>query len=223
MVCIGKNIANCSKNPHFLCVMCALCPRYARCACTVCALCTHAPMRNICSLPAFSCARCHSNQWNSVPFCMSHCLVHFDSWLCPLHHCNSSSSFVAEYYYTPLLLNLANKQASKQASKQARHASILVVTPSQHLGSFPNLAIVFPQWCPCQIQVLSPKLTGGAPGQGRQVGRCPPKTAHFVPQNSLFWPKTAPKPTQNGQTNGNGGYTAHAPRLPRDEELFVAL
>ena len=26
MVCIGKNIANCSKNPQFLPVMCALCP-----------------------------------------------------------------------------------------------------------------------------------------------------------------------------------------------------
>ena len=32
MVCIGKNIANCSKNPQFLPVMC-----------TLCALCTHAP------------------------------------------------------------------------------------------------------------------------------------------------------------------------------------
>ena len=32
MVCIGKNIANCSKNPQFLLVMCALR-----------ALCTHAP------------------------------------------------------------------------------------------------------------------------------------------------------------------------------------
>ena len=35
MVCIGKNIANCSKNPQFLPVMCALCPR-----------CAHAP--NVC-------------------------------------------------------------------------------------------------------------------------------------------------------------------------------
>ena len=30
MVCIGKNVANCSKNPQFLPVMCALCPRCAR-------------------------------------------------------------------------------------------------------------------------------------------------------------------------------------------------
>ena len=34
--------------------------------------------------------------------------------------------------------------------------------------------------------------------------RCPPKTAHFVPQNCFFWPKTAPKPTQNGQTKATG-------------------
>ena len=30
MVCIGKNIANCSKNPQFLPIMSALCPRCAR-------------------------------------------------------------------------------------------------------------------------------------------------------------------------------------------------
>ena len=30
MVCIGKNIANCSKNPQFLPVMCALCLHCAR-------------------------------------------------------------------------------------------------------------------------------------------------------------------------------------------------
>ena len=46
MVCIGKNIANCSKNPQFLPVMCALCPR---CACAVravpalCVRCAHTP------------------------------------------------------------------------------------------------------------------------------------------------------------------------------------
>ena len=77
--------------------------------------------------------------------------------------------------------------------------------------------------CPCGTQVLSQKLTGGAPGPGRQVGRCPPKTAHFVPQNSLFWPQKAPKPTQNGQTKANGSNTPRAPRSPRDQELFVAL
>ena len=64
---------------------------------------------------------------------------------------------------------------------------------------------------PCGFRVLSQKLTGGAPGCGRQVPRCPPKTAHYVPQKSLFWPKTAPKPNQTRQTKGNGCYDAHAP------------
>ena len=75
----------------------------------------------------------------------------------------------------------------------------------------------------CQFQVLSQQLTSGAPGHGFQIGRCPPKTAHFVPQNSLFWPKIAPKPTQNGQTSANGRYSARAPRLPCDQEHFLAL
>ena len=35
MVCIGKNIANCSKNPQFLLVMRALCGLCLRCACAV--------------------------------------------------------------------------------------------------------------------------------------------------------------------------------------------
>ena len=32
MVYIGKNMANCSKNPQFLLVMCVLCTLCARCA-----------------------------------------------------------------------------------------------------------------------------------------------------------------------------------------------
>ena len=85
-------------------------------------------------------------------------------------------------------------------SKQARHHSVLATAPSQRLGLNSTLAILEPRWWPCHLQVLSQKLTGGASGRGRQVGRCPPKTAHFVPQNSLFWPTTAPMPNQNGQT-----------------------
>ena len=84
------------------------------------------------------------------------------------------------YYYTPLPLNLANnkQQASKQkASKQATLLfSVLAITLFQHFGLYSALAIPEPRWCPCQIQVLSRKLIGGAPGRGRPVGRCPPKT-----------------------------------------------
>ena len=58
--------------------------------------------------------------------------------------------------------------------------------------------------------------------RGHQVGRYPAKTAHFVPQSGLFWPKTAPIPTHNGQTKANGSYTVRAPQLPRDQEPFPA-
>ena len=132
-------------------------------------------------------------------------------------------------YYTPLPLNLANnKQATsnKQASNKQQATlllSVLAITPFHRFGLYSTLAISYPRWCPGQIQVLSQKLTVGAPGQGRQVGRCPPKLAHIVPQNSLFWPKIAPKPTQNGLTKGNSCYTTRAPRWPRDKEHFAAL
>ena len=42
MVCIGKNIANCSKTSQFLPVMCALCPRCARAVPALCVRCAHA-------------------------------------------------------------------------------------------------------------------------------------------------------------------------------------
>ena len=119
------------------------------------------------------------------------------------------------YYYTPLPLNLANKQQAsnnkQQASKQqALLLSVLAIARPHRSWLDSTLAILEPRWWPCQFQVLSLKLTGGAPGRGRQVGRCPPKAAHFVPQNSLFWPKTAPKPRRNSQTKGNGCYTSCA-------------
>ena len=84
------------------------------------------------------------------------------------------------YYYTPLPLNLANnKQAISNTSPfRFGHYSVPL------LRALLYSAIVEPRWWPCQIRVPNQKLTGGALGQGRQVGRCPPKTAHFAPQNS---------------------------------------
>ena len=125
----------------------------------------------------------------------------------------------------PSPLKSSKQQASKQqaTSKQALLLSVLAIAPPHRSGLYSTLAILEPRWCPCQIHVFSQKLTGGAPGRRRQVGRCPPKTAHFVPQNSLFWPKTAPKPSHNGQTKANGSYTPRAPRLPREQEPFFAL
>ena len=85
------------------------------------------------------------------------------------------------------------------------------------------VAILEPRWCPCQIQVLSQKLTGGGPGRWRQVGRCPPKSARFWAKNSHFSRKRAPKPGQNAQTKGNGGYTPRAVSLPCVKEPSGAL
>ena len=109
-----------------------------------------------------------------------------------------------KYIFSQTYRRAKQQQASKQ---QALLLSVLALAPPHRFGLFSTLSILQPRWCPCQIQVLSQKLTGGASGQGRQVGRCPPKAAHFVPQNSRFWPKAAPKPSQNRQTKGKGCYT----------------
>ena len=117
------------------------------------------------------------------------------------------------YYYTPLPLNLANKQQQATTSnnkQQARLRAVLTIAPSQRFGSFAHVPILEPRWWPCQIQVLSQKHTGGGPGRWRQVGRCPPKSAQLWAKNSHFSPKVAPKPGQNAQTKGNGGYTTRA-------------
>ena len=50
-----------------------------------------------------------------------------------------------------------------------------------------------PAW-PCQIQVLSQKLTGCGPRRRRQVGRCPPKSAQFGPKTAIFCPKEPQNP-----------------------------
>ena len=116
------------------------------------------------------------------------------------------------YYYSPLPLNLANKQqqattTTTTTSKQARHNSVLATAPSHRLGVDSILALPEPRWCHRQIQVLSQKLSGGGPGRGRQVGRCPPKSALFWAKNSHFSPKTALVRVQNSQMKANSCYT----------------
>ena len=111
----------------------------------------------------------------------------------------------------PLPLNLANKQQQASNNKQqALLLTVLAIAPPHRSGLYSTLAILEPRWWPCQIQVLSQKLSGGGPGRGRQVGRCPPKSAQFWAKNSHFSPKTAPKPGRNAQTKGYGEYTARA-------------
>ena len=114
------------------------------------------------------------------------------------------------YYYTPLPLNLANKQQATTSKQQALLLTVLAIAPPHRSGLYPTLAILEPRWWPCQIQVLSQKLTGGGPGRWRQVGRCPPKSAQFWAKNSHFSPKTALVRVQNSQTKANGCYTARA-------------
>ena len=97
--------------------------------------------------------------------------------------------YIYIYYYTPLPLNLANKQQATTTTTTTRHHSVLATAPSQRFGLDSTLAILEPRWWPCQIQVLSQKLTSGGPGRGRQVGRCRPKSAQVWAKNSHFRPK----------------------------------
>ena len=94
------------------------------------------------------------------------------------------------YYYTKLTTTTAT--TNNNNNKQALLLSVLAIAVSHHSGLYSTLAILEPRWWPCQIQVLGPKLTGGALGPWRQIGRCPPKTAHFVPQTAFFGSKWAP-------------------------------
>ena len=66
-----------------------------------------------------------------------------------------------------------------------------------------------------------PKTYRWRPGAARQVGRCPPKSAHFLPQNRLFWPKTAPKPSHNGQTKANASHIHVRPHCPVNKSPFL--
>ena len=118
--------------------------------------------------------------------------------------------YIYIYYYTPLPLNVANKQQATTSKQQALLLTVLAIAPPHRSGLYSTLAMLEPRWWPCQIQVLSQKLTGGGPGRGRQVGRCPPKSAQFWAKKSHFSPKTAPKPGRNAQTKGYGEYTARA-------------
>ena len=111
------------------------------------------------------------------------------------------------YYYTPLPVNLANKQ---QATTTTRHHFVLATAPSHRLGLDFILAILGLGWWPCQIQDLSQKLNVGVPGPWRQVGWCPSKSALFLAKNRHFLPKTALVRVQNSQTKANGCYTARA-------------
>ena len=74
---------------------------------------------------------------------------------------------------------------------------------------------------------LRQKVTGAPPPPmpppGRQFGRSPAKTTHFLLQISLIRLKTALEPIQKAQMRGNAYYTTRPPSLPHEKEHFVSL
>ena len=104
-------------------------------------------------------------------------------------NCASAGTLPAEAESLRPLQGRWNKQQATTTT--TRHHSVLATAPSHRLELDSTLAILEARWWPCQIQVLSQKLTGGDPGRGRQVGRCPPKYAQLWAKNSHFSPKTA--------------------------------
>ena len=55
-----------------------------------------------------------------------------------------------------------------------------------------------------------PKTQRWRPGIGVSSGGSPRQNLRFRAKNSLFLPKIALEPVENGETKGNGAYTPHA-------------
>ena len=81
-----------------------------------------------------------------------------------------------------------------------------MITPFQRFGLYSTLAILEPGWWPCQIQVLSQKLNGGAPGRGPHEAvatfhvrhDCPVTKSPFLPSYSEISPRNGPTTATNG-------------------------
>ena len=133
-------------------------------------------------------------------------------WCRVLAHGKSQNALKRGWFNTKNGSKLGEKRknTSNNNKQQALLLSVLAIAPPHRSGLYSTLATLEPRWCPCQIQVLSKKLTGGAPGRWRQVRRCPPKSVQLWAKNSHFSPKIAPKPGRKAQTKGNGGYIARA-------------
>ena len=57
-------------------------------------------------------------------------------------------SYICIYYYTPLPLNLANKQQASN-KQQAFLLSVFAIAPPGLIKLYSTLAILEPRWCPC--------------------------------------------------------------------------
>ena len=68
-----------------------------------------------------------------------------------------------------------------------------------------------------------PETQRWRPGTGAASAGPPLQNLRFRAKISLFLPKTALEPAENGQMKGNGGYSTHAARLPHAEGPSMAL
>ena len=68
---------------------------------------------------------------------------------------------------------------------------------------------------------FEPKTHRWCPGAGAPSREVPSQNCAFCAPKGRFWPQTAPKPSQNGQTKRNGRYTPRAPQLPLTKSPFV--
>ena len=132
------------------------------------------------------------------------------------------------YYYTPIPLNLANKQAtSKQASTQ--QATSISPFDSCRCSASSLRALLYSSHPRAQVVPLpnpssEPTTHLWNPGaRSAKSGGALRKLRNLCPTTAFFWPQKAPKPSQNGQTKANGSYTTRAPRLPDDQEPFLAI
>ena len=82
-----------------------------------------------------------------------------------------------------VLVLMMHLRPQQQASKQAS------TSPFRFGRYFRNLANLEPRWCPCRIQVLSHKLTGGARGEGAKSRGALPKLRIMCPNAAFFGPK----------------------------------
>ena len=83
-------------------------------------------------------------------------------------------------------------------------------------------------WWPCQIHVLSQKITGGAVGRGAKLGGALPKLRILCPKTTFFGPKRSRNPLQTDKrmetlqtlhVHLNFSMTS-SPLLPSDSTIF---
>ena len=130
--------------------------------------------------------------------------------------------------YNPLvsrvdITGLASKQAasSKKAASTremgGNHSSVVV------LRIRPKFWWMLPMVARDNHTKYEPKSQQWRPGTGVASAGPPVQNLQFRAKISLFLPKTALEPAEDGQMKGNSGYSIHAATLPRAEGPSRAL